>query len=123
VTGSKTPDPGVKNAMLKALHEVVSKAGANMSDASRQSVLGLIDGDADGTNGESIVPRYECNGLTPADSMAISHARLVGALVKNLPPSNASTLLKYSFPKSRYEFVLTVIDNEFSPHISLKHPF
>jgi hypothetical protein len=123
VTGSKTPDPGVKNAMLKALHEVVSKAGANMSDASRQSVLGLIDGDADGTNGESIVPRYESNGLTPADSMAISHARLVGALVKNLPPSNASTLLKYSFPKSRYEFVLTVVDNEFSPHISLKHPF
>ena len=48
VTGSKTTDPGVKNAMLKALYEVVSKAGANMSDASRASVLGLVNSDVDG---------------------------------------------------------------------------
>jgi hypothetical protein len=47
VTGSKTTDPGVKNAMLKALYEVVSKAGANMSDASRASVLGLVNSDVD----------------------------------------------------------------------------
>ena len=51
VTGSKTSDQGVKNAMLKALFEVVSKAGSNMNEASRNSILGLIDmdiGDADG---------------------------------------------------------------------------
>lgn len=51
VTGSKTSDQGVKNAMLKALFEVVSKAGANMNEASRNAILGLIDndtGDADG---------------------------------------------------------------------------
>ena len=53
VTGSKTSDQGVKNAMLKALFEVVSKAGANMNEASRTSILGLIDtdsADADGMN-------------------------------------------------------------------------
>ena len=51
VTGSKTSDQGVKNAMLKALFEVVSKAGSNMNEASKNSILGLIDtdtGDADG---------------------------------------------------------------------------
>ena len=51
VTGSKTSDQGVKNAMLKALFEVVSKAGSNMNEASRNSILGLIDtdiGNADG---------------------------------------------------------------------------
>jgi hypothetical protein len=54
VTGSKTPDAGVKNAMLRALHEVVSKAGSNMSETSKQAILGLIDddsGERDGTTG------------------------------------------------------------------------
>ncbi|KAK4692665.1 hypothetical protein P7C71_g4584, partial [Lecanoromycetidae sp. Uapishka_2] len=45
VTGSRTQDSGVQNAMLKALYEVVSKAGTNMSEASRSSILGLIDSD------------------------------------------------------------------------------
>jgi hypothetical protein len=48
VTGSKTGDAGVKNAMLKALYEVVSKAGGNMSEVSRNSILALIDMDTDG---------------------------------------------------------------------------
>lgn len=43
ITGCKNPDDGVKNAMLRALHEVVSKVGNNMSDASKQGVLDLID--------------------------------------------------------------------------------
>lgn len=51
VTGSKTPDPGVQNAMLKALYEVVSKAGANMSEVSRNSILGLIDGETSTADG------------------------------------------------------------------------
>ena len=51
VAGSKTLDPGVQNAMLKALYEVVSKAGANMSEASRTSVLGLIDTDVANQDG------------------------------------------------------------------------
>ena len=79
VTGSKTPDPGVQNAMLKALYEVVSKAGASMSEASRHSILGLIDGD-----------------VSPADdAMIITHARLFGALIKSLPVTfDASSLIK-----------------------------
>jgi hypothetical protein len=51
VTGSKTSDQGVKNAMLKALFEVVSKAGSNMNEASRNSILGLIDTDTGDTDG------------------------------------------------------------------------
>lgn len=52
VTGSKTSDHAVKNAMLKALFEVVSKAGANMNEASRNAILGLIDTDADDSDGK-----------------------------------------------------------------------
>lgn len=51
VTGSKTGDQAVKNAMLKALFEVVSKAGKNMNEASRNAILGLIDIDIDDTDG------------------------------------------------------------------------
>lgn len=79
VTGSKTPDAGVKNAMLKALYEVVSKAGSNMSETSRNSILGLIDSDT----GED------------DDSMAITNARLLGALIKVLPAEAAANLIKH----------------------------
>jgi hypothetical protein len=78
VTGSKTSDVGVRNAMLKALYEVISKAGANMSDASRSAVLGLIDADP------------EDNDI----SMAITNAKLLGALIKNVPADNATGLIK-----------------------------
>lgn len=78
VTGAKTTDPGVKNAMLKALYEVVSKAGSNMSEVSRNSILGLIDSDA----GEG------------SDALNITHARLLGALTKVLPADATTSLLK-----------------------------
>ncbi|KAK4442659.1 translational activator GCN1 [Podospora aff. communis PSN243] len=78
VTGSKTTDPGVKTAMLKALYEVISKAGSNMGETSRTAVLSLIDMDS----GES------------ADTMTITNAKLFGALVKNLPEDVATPLLK-----------------------------
>ena len=86
VTGTKTPDPGVRNAMLKALYEVVSKAGANMSEVSRTSILGLIDSD----NSDS------------DDSMAITNAHLLGALIKNLPPSDANPLIKHRALTTRF---------------------
>ncbi len=64
VTGSKTQDPGVQNAMLKALYEVVSKAGANMSEVSRNSILGLMDGDmGDGDGNDQRIPNLD-PGLT-----------------------------------------------------------
>ena len=78
VGGSKTPDPGVRNAMLKALYEVISKAGQNMSEASRNSVLGLIDGEAGANN----------------EAMIISLAQLLGALIKALPIDAATLLIK-----------------------------
>lgn len=52
VAGSKTPDSGVQNAMLRALYEVVSKAGSNISEPSRTSILGLIDSDAHDADGK-----------------------------------------------------------------------
>ncbi|KAL5118494.1 translational activator of GCN4 [Pleosporales sp. CAS-2024a] len=78
VTGSKTSDEAVKTAMLKALFEVVSKAGKNMNEASRNSILGLIDNETDDSN----------------DAMAITNARLLGALISCLPEDIAAGLLK-----------------------------
>ncbi|KAL2005324.1 hypothetical protein VTN00DRAFT_2535 [Thermoascus crustaceus] len=78
ITGSKTTDPGVKNAMMKALHQVVDKAGASMSEASRNAVLALIDDESSDQN----------------DAMATTNARLLGVLVKNLPAAIAVPLIK-----------------------------
>lgn len=78
VTGSRTSDSGVRNAMLKALYEVISKAGANMSEVSRTAVLSLIDTDP------------EDNDV----SMAIVNAKLLGALIKVVPAESATTLVK-----------------------------
>ncbi|KAH4241928.1 hypothetical protein HBH98_179730 [Parastagonospora nodorum] len=78
VTGSKTSDEAVKTAMLKALFEVVSKAGKNMNEASRNAILSLIDTETDDSN----------------DAMAITNARLLGALISCLPEDIATGLLK-----------------------------
>jgi hypothetical protein len=64
--------------MLKALYEVINKAGANMSEVSRSAVLALIDADP------------EDNDV----SMAITNAKLLGALIKNVPAENATGLIK-----------------------------
>ncbi|KAL2265030.1 hypothetical protein VTJ83DRAFT_7540 [Remersonia thermophila] len=78
-TGSRTSDPGVKTAMLKALYEVISKAGGSMGESSRAAVLALIDGsEADESDA----------------AMTITHARLFGALVKNVAPDVAEGLLR-----------------------------
>ncbi|KAL5390121.1 hypothetical protein PMIN03_005519 [Paraphaeosphaeria minitans] len=78
VAGSKTADHAVKTAMLKALFEVVSKAGKSMNDASRNAILGLIDTDAGDED----------------DAMAITHARLLGALIGVLPAETAAGIIK-----------------------------
>lgn len=78
VTGSKTTDVGVKKAMLKALYEVISRAGANMGQSSRTAILSLIDGEVDETD----------------TSMTITNAQLLGALIKNVPEEAATTLLR-----------------------------
>ncbi|KAF4342709.1 translational activator GCN1 [Fusarium beomiforme] len=86
VTGSKTADPGVKTAMLKALYEVISKAGANMGEASRASVLSLIDMDTDERD----------------EAMTITNAKLLGALIKNVPEEAAIGLLKNRVATSHF---------------------
>lgn len=78
VTGSKTTDPGVKTAMLQALYEVISKAGGNMGEAARTAVLSLIDMETDDRD----------------DTMTITNARLLGALIKNVPEEAANNLLR-----------------------------
>lgn len=78
VAGSKTADPGVKTAMLKALYEVISRAGANMGEASRTAVLSLIDMDTDERD----------------EAMTVTNAKLLGALIKNVPEEAAMPLLK-----------------------------
>ncbi|KAK3942927.1 translational activator GCN1 [Diplogelasinospora grovesii] len=81
VTGSKTTDPGVKTAMLKALYEVISKAGSNMGETSRTAVLGLIDMD-------------QTAGDERDEGMVITNAKLFGALLKNVSQEVATQLLK-----------------------------
>jgi hypothetical protein len=78
VTGSKTPDAGVRIAMLKALYEVVSKAGANMSDASKAAVLALVNTETDDSD----------------ETMAITNARLLGSLIKNEKGEAVAILIK-----------------------------
>ncbi|KAG7146979.1 eIF-2-alpha kinase activator gcn1 like protein [Verticillium longisporum] len=78
VTGSKTSDAGVKTAMLSALYEVISKAGANMGESSRAAVLGLIDTEGDEKD----------------SAMTITSAKLLGALIKNVPEDAAHGLLR-----------------------------
>ena len=85
VTGTKTPDTGVRNAMLKALYEVVSKAGGNMNDTSRNAILALIDGEPSEDD----------------EAMAITNARLLGALTKNLPVAATNALIKHRVLPSR----------------------
>ncbi|KAI1126637.1 armadillo-type protein [Nemania abortiva] len=78
VTGSKTSDPGVKAAMLKALYEVISKAGGNMGESSRAAVLGLLDMETD----------------TKDTTMVVTYAKLLGALIRNVPSEIANTLIR-----------------------------
>lgn len=82
--------------MMKALQEVVGKAGANMSDASRQAILGLIDDDASDQTGRITIDDSCVSRLTDilADSVAITNARLLGALVKVLPAASSVPLIK-----------------------------
>ncbi|KAI9805236.1 MAG: translational activator of GCN4 [Piccolia ochrophora] len=78
VTGSKTPESGVRNAMLKALFEVVRKAGGNMSETSRASILNLIGTDVDEND----------------DDMITTNARLLGALVGTMSAESRVPTLK-----------------------------
>ncbi|KAJ6172382.1 eIF-2-alpha kinase activator GCN1 [Penicillium chermesinum] len=99
IAGSKTPDLGVKNAMMKALQEVVGKAGANMSEASRASLLALIDDDSsDQTVTWGLVKVLPDNTAVPLIKNRIlngqfSHASVLGlnALLAEAPATLTDT--------------------------------
>ncbi|RPA79656.1 ARM repeat-containing protein [Ascobolus immersus RN42] len=78
VTGAKTHDAGVKGAMIKALYEVISKAGQNMGDASKQSILALVDSIVDDSD----------------DNMDVQGAKLLGALLKFLSADDANRVIR-----------------------------
>ncbi|KAI5776643.1 armadillo-type protein [Geopyxis carbonaria] len=78
VSGTRTSDPGVKDAMLKALYEVVKKAGGNMGDASKASILALIEDALDEDD----------------DHNAIAGSRLLGVLVPLLAREDAIRCIK-----------------------------
>jgi hypothetical protein len=85
--------------MMKALQEVVGKAGANMSEASRQAILALIDDDASDQTGKIIMSNSCVSRLSNmlTDSVAITNARLLAALVKVLPAASSVPLIKYAY--------------------------
>lgn len=93
----------MKNAMMKALQEVVGKAGGNMSEASRQAILALIDDDTSDQTGKIIIYDSRMSRFTNAstDSVAITNARLLAALVKVLPAASSVPLIKYVYSFSR----------------------
>lgn len=78
VQGTKNAeDQGVKTAMLKALFQVVIKGGKNMSEASKSSVMALVE--------EEI--------STVSDKSAVAYARLLGSLSQILSTEEASNIL------------------------------
>lgn len=84
--------------MMKALQEVVGKAGANMSEASKNALLALIDDDASDQTGEFQLRtvQYSSQSNQMTDAVSITNARLLGALVKVLPAATAGPLIKYA---------------------------
>ncbi|ODQ79468.1 hypothetical protein BABINDRAFT_180589 [Babjeviella inositovora NRRL Y-12698] len=71
-------DAGVKTAILKALLEVVSKAGENMSEASKNGIMSLVE--------EEIT--------SASDKLATAYARLVGSLARILTSEEAVRVIQ-----------------------------
>lgn len=79
VMGAKSAEnAGVKTAMLKALLEVIAKAGEKMSEASKTSILDLVEDEI----------------LEADDKLAVAYARLVGALSRILTSDEGLHILK-----------------------------
>ena len=66
-----------------------------MSEASKNAILGLIDADTSDQTGKCIQPTVRnYNSNMRVDSVAITNAKLLGALVKVLPATTAGPLIK-----------------------------
>jgi hypothetical protein len=88
VLGTKTAESiGVKTAMLKALLEVIAKAGEKLSQGSKTSILELVESEI----------------LEADDKLAVAYARLVGSLSRILKPDEATQILKTKVLETSFE--------------------
>ncbi|CCF57283.1 hypothetical protein KAFR_0C02900 [Kazachstania africana CBS 2517] len=79
VAGAKqTTDEGVKTAMLKALLEVVAKAGSKLNENSKTSIVNLVEEEM----------------LSSNDKLAIAYAKLIGSLAEILSNEEAMKILR-----------------------------
>lgn len=78
VGGAKqATDEGVKTAMLKALLEVVAKAGSKLNETSKKNIVNLVEEEM----------------LVSNDKMAVAYAKLIGSLSDILTESEAKNIL------------------------------
>lgn len=78
VSGVKqASDGGVKTAMLKALLEVVAKAGSKLSETSKKNIVNLVEEEM----------------LISDDKLAVAYAKLIGSLSEILTDEEAENIL------------------------------
>lgn len=77
-TAKAADDQAIKNTMLKAMLQVIVKGGQNMSEASKTSIVGLVE--------------EEISVVT--DKTAVAYARLLGSLSQVLSTEEAASILK-----------------------------
>lgn len=80
-------DSGIKNSLLKAMLQVVLKGGKNMSEASKTSVMTLVE--------------HELNGVT--DQSAVAYARLLGSLSQVMSSEEAASVLRNKVLSKRHD--------------------
>ena len=79
VTGAKNAeDAGIKAAMLKGLLAAVTKAGQNMNEASKATIMTLVEDEVQSVSEKAVV----------------SYARLLGALAKIMSSEEATSMLR-----------------------------
>ncbi|CAI1983698.1 hypothetical protein SEUBUCD650_0G00870 [Saccharomyces eubayanus] len=79
VTGAKqATDEGVKTAMLKALLEVIIKAGSKLNESSKIHIVNLVEEEMLGSN----------------DKLAVAYAKLIGSLSEILSSQEAHKILQ-----------------------------
>ncbi|EHN02530.1 Gcn1p [Saccharomyces cerevisiae x Saccharomyces kudriavzevii VIN7] len=79
VTGAKqATDEGVKTAMLKALLEVIVKAGSKLNEGSKTNIVNLVEEEMLGSN----------------DKLAVAYAKLIGSLSEILSHDEAHKILQ-----------------------------
>lgn len=90
VIGAKSADEGVRVAMLQALFEVVSRAGGNMSDVSKLSVLAQVEeGIESGLCAKQVA---DVTGSLYGHLSTTEAQRLLKLHIMKTPPTVASTL-------------------------------